>query len=112
MAALTHGNQSGRSHLYGWALTTADHTGDSGSNPGASDRTIQFAGTWGGATAVLEGSNDGVNWGVLHDPTGAELSFSANGIAVVLENPLYLRPRLSTPGAGASVSVNLLSRSI
>jgi hypothetical protein len=111
MASLTTGAQSGRTHLYQWLLTTADHTGEAGNNPGASDRTIQVYGTWGGASLTVEGSNDGTNWATLHDPTGEELVFTTDGIAVILENPLYIRPRLSVVGAGASVNAKLLSRS-
>lgn len=100
----------GRALRTAWALTTADHTGDYAALPGFPDRCIQVSGTFGGATVLVEGSNDNSVWATLHDPSGAELSFSAAAIAAVLENPLYIRARLSPAGAGATVSATMVSR--
>lgn len=93
------------------AVTTANHTGDSVGLSGAPDKTVQVIGTFGGATVILEGSNDGgTTWAQLHDFTGALLSFTAAGITVVAENPLLIRARLSVVGSGADVDVYLVSR--
>ena len=45
-----------QSRVATWVLTTADHTGATLELPDAADRTIQFSGTWGTATAKIEGS--------------------------------------------------------
>lgn len=93
-----------------WPLTTADHTGDALSWADWADRSVTFAGTWGGATAALEGSNDGSTWIPLADPQGTAITKTANGIEAVLELTRFVRPRLSTVGAGATVSATILMR--
>jgi len=91
-------------------VTTTDHTGLPVSIPGAADRTVQVIGTFGGATVIIEGSNDGVTWAQCHDATGVLIAFTAAGMNVLLENPLHLRARLSVVGSGADVDVYMLSR--
>lgn len=102
----------GGCQLHTWVLLTADPTGDAVELPGAADRSIQFAGTWGGATAALQGSNDGATWGALTNPaTGAAITATVDAnIAAVVENPRYIRAKLTTVGAGATVTAYLLSR--
>jgi len=42
MASVLREDKPGRSVLHTWQLSTADTTGDVVSNPGASDRSVQF----------------------------------------------------------------------
>lgn len=100
----------GSVQIHTWALTTADHTGTPLPMAEWNDRSISFSGTWGGATAVLEGSNDGVYYCTLRDPAGVALSFTADGLKQVMETVQYVRPRLSVVGTGATVSACLLIR--
>lgn len=102
----------GGTQLHTWVLLTADPNGDKIELPGAADRSIQFAGAWGGATAALQGSNDGTTWGPLTNPaTGAAITATIDGnITAVTENPRYVRALLTVVGAGASVTAYLLSR--
>lgn len=93
-----------------WTLTSADATGDSLSWADWADRSVTFVGTWGGATAGLEGSNDGTNWVALADPQGTAISKTANAIEAVLELTRFVRPRLTTVGAGATVVATILMR--
>lgn len=93
-----------------WPLTTADPTGDAVAWAEWADRSVTFAGTWGGATAALEGSNDGTNWIALADPQGTAITRTANGIEAVLELTRFVRAKLTTVGAGAVVSATLLMR--
>ncbi len=116
MAGATRIPKEGGTFLHTWQLLTADATGDAISIPGAADRTIQFVGAnWGGATVILEGSLDGINWFSLTDGQGNAISFITNannvGGEFVAENTLHLRPRLSVGGTLADVTVLLLSRS-
>ncbi len=111
MVASTRTIESGRTILHRWALTTGDTTGDGITIPGASDRTVQFIGTFGGATVLLEGTLDGTNWFTLTDGQGNAISFTAAGGEFVAENTLFIRPRLSVAGSGAAITVFLLSRS-
>jgi hypothetical protein len=96
-----------------WTLKTADRDGAVlGPQLGKfADRTVQVAGTWGGATFVLEGSNDGTNWVTLNDPTGTDISATVGSpLFQVLEAPLYVRPYLSVAGAAATLYVTLVAR--
>lgn len=114
MASFTRTDMPGFTYLYVWELTTADTDGDEVSLPGAADKTVQFDGTWGGATAVFEGSNEATSPATflsLTDPQGNAISKTDDGIEAVTENPVWVRPRLSTAGTDASVTVRLLVRS-
>lgn len=111
MATFTRTDTPGNTYLYEWVLTTADATGVAISVPGASDKSIQFDGTWGGATAVMEGSNDNATFLPLTDPQGNAISKTADALEAIIENTLWVRPRLSSVGIGATISVRLLVRS-
>jgi hypothetical protein len=86
-----------------WALGNAD-TGLGVDMHRWADRTVQVVGTFGGATVLIEGSNDNSNWLTLNDSSGAALSFTATGMKVILENPLYVRAS-SSGGAGSAITV-------
>ena len=73
------------------------------------DRTVQVDGTFGGATIVWEGSNDGTNYFTLSDPNGVALSFTAAGLKQVVESCLYQRPKV-TGGSGAAINATVLVR--
>jgi hypothetical protein len=91
-----------------WALAQGD-TATPISRANQSERSIQLAGTWGGATVVLQGSNDGVTWFTLTDPAGAALSFTANGLKQVMESVLHVKPAISGGDGTTAVVVTLLS---
>ena len=70
------------------------------------DRTVQVTGDFTTSGSVLiEGSNDGTNYNTLTDPTGATLVFTAAGIKLIVENPLYIRPRAT---AGTAVAMDVV----
>lgn len=94
-----------------WPLTT-DNSDGAPLHPKYmeySDRTIYFIGTWGGATAALQGG-DGHVWLPLTDPQGNAISKTTDAIEVVTEIPEWCRPNLTTPGAGATVTVTMILR--
>lgn len=107
---ITDVSGNGNVKLFSWALTTANHTGAAFSWTEWADRTATFTGTWGGATAVLEGSNDGSTWITLADPQGNAISKTADAIEAILEMPVFVRPRLSVVGAGATITVAIACR--
>ncbi len=112
MPSATRTSEEGKTFLHTWgALTTGDATGDSISHPGSPDRTVQFVGTFGTGTVLLEGSNDAVTWATLHDPSDNDISSTANLISVVAESPLHIRPRVTGADGATTVVVTLLSRS-
>lgn len=98
--------------VWTWTLTTADHTGAAlGPNfADFVDRSVQIEGTFGGATCVLEGSNDGTNYEPITDPQGNAISKSAAALEQMTEMTLSVRPRLSAVGAGATIVVTLCAR--
>lgn len=97
------------STLYGkgsLATWTALATGDTGKpivGIGLSDRSFQASGTFGGATVILQGSNNGTDWVTLTDPAGAAISFTSTGLKQVLQVTKYMRPSVS---GGAAVAIN------
>ncbi|MDA0798720.1 MAG: hypothetical protein O2884_08630 [Chloroflexi bacterium] len=103
----------GNTYLTLWeALTTANHTGSGVEFPGASDRSVQVFGTFGGATLILEASLDGgTTWAQMHEPDGTAIAFTGAGIVSVGENSLMIRARLSVVGSGADLDCYLLHRS-
>lgn len=115
--SFTRTEQPGGCTLFTWTLTTADHTGEAIQIPGAADKTVQFSGTWDGATAVLDGSNVAGGAGTYcilsSAASGSALgatSDTSGAMACIVENPLYVRPRLSVVGTAATITVNLLVR--
>lgn len=104
-------NGNGQVKKVTWALTSANADGAPLGPQFAeyADRTVYVLGTWGGATAVIQGG-DGSTWLSLTDPQGNAISKSADAIEVVTEMPEYTRPYLSTPGAGATLTVTMIMR--
>lgn len=93
-----------------WALTSTDTDGAPAEWCAYADRTVTFTGTWGGATAALEGSNDGVTWLPLADVQGTAITATANKIETAVELTRFVRPNLTTAGSGAAVSATIVMR--
>lgn len=75
-----------------------------------SDKTMTVTGTFNGGTTVgLEGSNDGTTFFDMKDAQGNDISFTAAGMSIVLENPLYVRPKV-TSGSSDSVTVIIAAK--
>lgn len=99
-------------YLVTWDLTSADHTGAELEMIEWADRTIQAFGTnWGGATLAIEGSNDGVNWIPLKSVADATaIALTTDGMALLLELPRYIRPRLTAVGVLSVIAVTIAMR--
>jgi hypothetical protein len=74
------------------------------------DRSVQLSGTWGTATVVLQGSNDGTTWFTLTDPQTVAISKTADALEQVLEMTQFVRPLLSGGNGTTAVTANLLVR--
>ena len=75
------------------------------------DRSVQFDGTFDGATVVLQGSNDGTNWYSLTDPQGNAISKTAGGLEQVEELTYYVRPYVSTSTNGnTSITIVMIMK--
>lgn len=98
---------------YTWTLTTADHTGAGFEDVQWADVTWHFFGTWGGATAKVQGSADNAAFfatGLSTAAGGTEGSASADKIYTTIERPRFMRPILTTVGSGATVVVTAICR--
>jgi hypothetical protein len=100
-----------------WNLTTADPTGTAISYPEWADRTWQSGksgDTLGGSVTSIQGcnTNTDADFSTLSNAAGAAaLTFAALQLTkTVIELPLYMRPKLTTPGVGAIVTVILVAR--
>lgn len=99
-----------------WVLTTANDTGIAVGPELVqhTDMTWHATGTWGGATAAVQGSNtntDGLFASMKNAAGAAAITWTADGSpATQIERPFYVRPKLTTGGAGASVTVVLCAR--
>jgi hypothetical protein len=98
--------------LVTWNLTTAAPDGEPIEMSQWADRTFQadFT-TVGGAILTIEGSNNRTKWAPLSNAAGAAaLTFSADGMKSSIELPRWVRPNLTTVGAGAVVAVTMMAR--
>lgn len=99
--------------IYTWTgVSTADTAtgiGPMNRGVGAKRASVTMSGTFGGATVVLQGSNDGTNWGTLYDLAGNAISLTAAGVREFSSSCLYIRPS-SSGGAGDNVDVVLATR--
>jgi len=96
---------------FSWPLTTANPDGMRAEWIAFSDQTWTAYGTWGGATLTIEGSADGTTWMPLSNAAGGTAATAtANKIMTAIELPRYVRPNLTTPGSGASITVVLTAR--
>jgi len=97
-----------------WAsLTTTDDVGAPIESPGRNDRSVQVAGTFGvGGSLSIEGSNEETptNWGVLTDPQGNALTFTAAKIEAVSELTRHIRPHVTAGDGSTSLTASLLYR--
>ena len=105
------GEGEGSSKLIAWTGGTTGDIGPAVELPEWADNCVQIVGTIGGATIVIEGSNDGTNYNTLNSAQGAALSFVAvtDALKQIVERPRFIRPKI-TGGAGVSLSVYLLMR--
>lgn len=74
------------------------------------NKSVTFNGTFGGATVVLEGSDDDVTYFTVNDIKGNAVSTNAAARFDVVDVPKFMRPRTSG-GTGTSINVTLISRS-
>ena len=93
-----------------WSLTSTNTDGAPVAWVQWADRSVTFTGTWGAATAALEGSNDGSTWLPITDPQGNAISKTANALEACTELTRFVRPNLTTAGSGAAITATLVLR--
>lgn len=94
-----------------WTPITENDTCEAYESAGFVDREVQVAGTFGGATITLTGSNDGTNYVTLKDFQGSDLSFTSAGMALVADAPLYINVGISG-GSSTSVTVTVANNAV
>lgn len=109
-AAFTDISQDGSVYKVQWTpLTNSNTDGSPVVATEWADRCVSIDGTFGGATVVIQGSNDGSNWYTLNNAQGTAISGTAGLLKQIVEVPYYIRPLLSG-GAGSSVTVTMIAR--
>jgi hypothetical protein len=97
-----------------WTLTSADATGVGVELPEHADKCWQVYGTWGGATATIQGANVDVEaqyFALKNAVGGADVAFTADAVPKnTVESSLFVRPKLTAAGVGATVTVVLIAR--
>lgn len=100
----------GSTLLYTWTPVTQADTCNPIQVPEHSDKSIQVSGAFGGTSVAVAGSNDGVNFSSLRDPSSTVIAIVAGtDLRAILENTYQIRPVL-TGGAATSISINMLVR--
>ena len=88
-----------------WQGLGQDEQGDSFLLSSFADRSAQVSGVFGGATVVIEGSNNDTTYHTLTDPQGNLLSFTTPGLELVMELVSSIRPRVV--GGDGTTSLNI-----
>lgn len=98
--------------LYTWASVTETDTFEPLELTSKRFRSlcIQVGGTFGGATVVVNGSNDDTTYAGLDDQAGTAISVTAAAVKNIGDFPLYVKP-VASGGTGQSLTVKLLVRS-
>jgi len=93
------------------ALSTSGSPGDAFKliSQSALAGCVQFTGTFGGATVIMQGSNDGTNWFTLKDLLGFNISATAANAFEFTTSAAYIRAS-SSGGTGDSVDVVVVLR--
>lgn len=93
-----------------WDGMAADDDGEPVRLAVYSDRAIQVAGTFGGASITIGGSNDGVTYHALTDTGGNALTLTAAALKQIVELPIYIKPRVFGGDGTTSLKVVMSGR--
>jgi hypothetical protein len=94
--------------IVSWPGMSSGDTGVPFARGGLVDRSLQAEGTFGvGGAAILEGSNDGVNFHILTDPFSNPLSLTAAGVKQATEISGFVRPRIATGDGTTSLTCTM-----
>lgn len=97
-------------HESRWTFNGASQVGTPLGGVSLPDKTVHVSGTFNGGTITIQGSNSGPTaskWHTLNDPSQNALTFTTSAIEQILENPRFIRPRVT---ASMSVAVVIISQ--
>lgn len=106
---MTAARETSHARVYTWETMGNADTGTPLQTVGAADKTVTVTGTFGSATVTIQGSNDGTNYLTLNDQSDNALALTAAGIALIAENPLYIRP-VTSGGTGTDIDVIIVAK--
>jgi hypothetical protein len=75
-----------------------------------SDRSVQIAGTFGGASVTIGGSNDGITYHALTDTLGSALTITAATLRQIVELPVWIKPRVFGGDGTTNLTVTMAGR--
>jgi len=76
------------------------------------DKTATLTGTFTTGTVTLQGSNDATNYFSLVDAQGNAIAGTTGGkMEAILENPIYIKPTVTTSATGMAVTAIIVGRS-
>jgi hypothetical protein len=99
--------------IFQWDNLALNDDGDVLESPKLADKTVQVYGTFGaGGKVILEGTCNLTSpvWAQMHDPQGNLLDFTSSTIRQVLENPLKIRPRVTTGDGTTNLTMVIICR--
>jgi hypothetical protein len=103
---------TGKSHARRIATWTGETTAGNATIPryapltSAAIASVQIGGTFGGATVVLQGSDDGVTYATLNDTGGTAISTTSAARFELSTGCAFLKPSISG-GTADSINVTL-----
>lgn len=103
-------DSNGKTIVVLWETMGNADTGTAVERTNFMDRSVQITGTFGGATVVIQGSNDGTNFVTLADFNGDAISVTASGLYSIAPAVRYIRP-VTSGGSGSDIDVTLFGRS-
>lgn len=110
-----------RSTYITWANMANGDTGEPLSFAGHADKTMQVFGTFGsGGQITFEGSNDprvlsdpnNAVWFTMNDPQTLPLVKTGAGGDLIIENPRFMRPRITGGDVTTSITAILCCKSV
>lgn len=86
------------------------NVGDAASEPALRYKTVAVTGTFGSSTVTIQGANHATGpWLTLNDPSSTALTFTADRMEMILENPQFIRPIVTGTGGAVDVTVIMVS---
>jgi hypothetical protein len=108
--AISISTNSHRAFMSQWQSLVNDEEGEPIAFAQFTDKSVQVAGTFGGASVSFLGSNDGVNYSVLTDPQGNALSFIGPKIKLVSEATAFVKPVVTGGDGSTNLTVTTLMK--
>ena len=102
---------AGKFRVFKWVGMKGGDVGQPLFIPESADKTVHVKGTFNGATAVIQGSNDketeSPEYDTLHKSDLSSLSFTVKDIFFINENPNLVRPSVSGGDGSTRLDISI-----